>query len=190
MKAIEKINDKDFPFSWANVKAYRASDAHRKEIYLTENGDLIEGLMFLFYALFGKYKDEIFVYSDHWWEFSLDTATFETDPAVDMKPVSYDYSPEGKSEETKAYLALLRDADIEIGYEGSCRCLNWDTFLPTVLRCVVNHTAPYSPVFYNKENQFFFYFHHSGSIGMYYREHNDMIDSILDAAMKEYEVCD
>ena len=191
MKSIEKIEVPDFPFPWANVKAYRASDAYRKEIYLTEEGDYLEGLMFLFYNLFGKYKEEIFVYSDHWWEFCLDTAKFDNDdPALRVKPVTYDFSPEGKSEETQQYLALLKDADIEIGYEGSCKCLNWDVFLPVILKCVVNHIAPYSPIFYHKSNQFFFYFHHTGSIGIYYREYNEAILGILEAATKEYDVQD
>jgi hypothetical protein len=57
-----------------------------------------------------------------------------------------------------------------------------------ILKCIVSHQAPYSPIFYDEVNDFFFYFHHSGSIGLYYKIENETIKNILENASDEYDI--
>ena len=66
----------------------------------------------------------------------------------DIKNDDYDYSTKGKSEPTAKYLQMLMDNNIEPEYVGICKCLDWNTFLPVILNCILAHTAPYSPMFY------------------------------------------
>ena len=179
MKVIEEIKGNDFPFSWANLEYYPDTKSERVEIYLREDENLEEGLIFLFYSLFGKHKDEIFVYDKLWWDLCLDTWNIQED--------SYDYDLDNVSKETRDYLQLLENAAIEKGYTGSCKCLDWDTYLPVLLRCILRHLAPYSSLFYSKEYNFFFYFHYTGSIGMYYHK-NKVTDEILEIAARKYDL--
>jgi hypothetical protein len=180
MKILDKIENQNFPLAWVNLDSYRESEGHKIEIYLTENEDLVVGLILMFYTLFRTIKNSIEIYSPSWWDYCLDT----WDPNKDK----YDYEMQGKSDETKDYLIMLKESSIELGYAGICRCNDWDKFLAVILTCLVNHKAPYSPIFYDRENDFFFYFHHTGSIGLYYKSENDKIVKILYSAKEEYEI--
>ena len=180
MKSLQKVENSDFPFSWVNIDYYPDSMGKKKEIYLINNKEVLDDLILLFYSLFTSVKENLKIYSPSWWDYCLDT----WDPIKD----EYNYTLNGKSKETIEYLSLLYDSCIDIGYSGSCVCLNWDKFLYIMLLCLVNHKAPYSPIFYDKENNFFFYFHDSGSIGFYYKELNETVNLILRKANNEYEV--
>lgn len=180
MKLIEQIYVTGFPLKWAYLEYYPDSKGERKEIMLTGERDRVEGLVILFFTLFGSLKENIRIYSDAWWDFCLDTWNPKKD--------EYDYEPEEKSTETGAYLQMLKDADLPADYSGSCTCLDWERFLLITLRCIVSHQAPYSPVFYSQKDNFFFYFHHSGSIGFYYEHNNAVVTKIINTAMEEYEM--
>ncbi|HLV39854.1 hypothetical protein [Xanthomarina sp.] len=180
MKTLDKITNQSFPLTWANLDSYTESKGHKNEIYLINNDNLIEGLILMFYTLFRSIKSDIRLYDPSWWDCCLDT----WDPDEDK----YDYELEGKSDETKDYLIMLRESSIEIGYSGICKCNDWNKFLSIILTCIVTHIAPYSPVFYDEENDFFFYFHHSGSIGFYYKERNEIVEKILSISKDEYDV--
>ena len=180
MKTLEKITNQHFPLKWANLDAYPTSSGYKFEIYLNNGEVLIEGLILMFYTLFQPIKNNIKIYNPSWWDYCLDTWNTEVD--------KYDYELEGKSVETKDYIIMLKESSIEQGYSGVCRCNDWDKFLLVVLTCIITHKAPYSPVFYNEENDFFFYFHHTGSIGFYYKMKNDVIENIMNAAKENYEI--
>lgn len=180
MKILEKTYQTDFPLKWANLDYYPDSIAKRKEIYLNEKVNKVEGLSLLFFFLFGAIKNDIGVYNNSWWDFCLDT----WDPQRD----AYNYEHDNKSVETKDYFSILKESAIEQGYGGCCKCLEWEKFLPIVLRCIVSHQAPFSPLFYSEANDFFFYFHHSGSIGFYYDKKNDVVAEIIKRATGEYEL--
>src|ERR1041385_696762 len=96
----------------------------------------------------------------------------------------YNYELEGKSQETKSYLTLLIDSKVEFDYAGLCICKDWDSLLSVVISCIINHKAPFSPLFYNLEGEFVFYFHHTGSIGLLYKAENDTVREILHNAEK------
>ncbi|HBF19170.1 MAG TPA: hypothetical protein DDW81_03675, partial [Cryomorphaceae bacterium] len=64
-------------------------------------------------------------------------------------------------------------------------CENWDKFLYIALHCIMSHNAPYSMMFYEPKNEFVFYFHHSGSLGIYYKELNNGVKSIINKAKEE-----
>ena len=179
MKILKKVNIVDFPFQWADTENYRNSDANRKGIYLPDDDNSVEELILLFYTLFGNLKHNLLIYDKSWWNFCLDT----WDPNTD----GYNYDLKNKSEESRDYLEMLKEAGIEGGYTGCCKCENWDKYLPIILKCITSHIAPYSSRFCDVENEFFFYFHHTGSIGIYYKE-NKVTDEILRIADKEYEV--
>jgi len=179
MKIIEKYDNQHFPLKWANLNNYTESKGEKREIYLVEHRNLLEDMISLFYFLFGMSKDDILVYNESWWNFCLDT--------WDINKDNYNYDLNNKSDETKEYLKMLNDSGIEIGFSGICKCIDWDIFLHIVLKCIINHIAPYSPVFYNKKKNFFFYFHHSGSIGIYYKN-NKTINLIIRNAMDKFDV--
>ena len=180
MRVLEEIQQSDLPLKWADLKKYRNSDSFRKEIYLTDDSDIVEGLIILFQTLFGKPKKDLLVYDKSWWNFCLDTWNIHTD--------QYDYDPDTKSKETQEYLKMLKASYIELGYSGCCKCNDWNTYLVIILKCIVSHQAPYSPIFFDEVNDFFFYFHHSGSIGLYYKIENETIKNILENASKEYDI--
>lgn len=179
MKIITRVDTNIFPFDWVNIDtSYRESKGKRVEIYLKEDSDLINDLIFLFYNLFGDIKEEVFVYNKSWWDFTLDT--------FNMTSEEGDYGIENKSEQTRTYLKILLDSEIYLGYSGSCRCLNWDRFLSSIIDCTIAHIAPYSPIFYNVQNDLFFYFHHTGSIGLFYKEFTPYIEKLLQKSTQEY----
>ncbi len=134
--------------------------------------------MFLFYSLFGDSKGRLIIYNKSWWDFCLD--------AWDLDKDQYNYDLEGKSAETQEYLKILKESGIQANYSGCCVCMDWDRFLFVVLECIINRKAPYIPLFCDVENKYFFSFHHTGSIGIYYKEENNVIKQILS---KAYERC-
>lgn len=180
MQILKKTYKTAFPFKWADLDYYPDSNAKKIEIYLSGADDLVAGLNLLFHTLFKNLTQEIIIYEKAWWGFCLDTWNINTD--------EYDYRIEGKSEEIKEYLQMLNDSEIKVDYSGSCECTNWDIYLPIVLRCLISHQAPYSPLFYNEANNFFFYFHHTGSLGLYYQPNNEVVEQIIDIASKQYEL--
>lgn len=180
MQILLKETNSSFPFDWVNLDYYPDSNAHKCEIYVSPKSNVTEELIILFHTLFKQAENDILLYSSSWWDFCLDTWNANTD--------TYDYGIGGKSNESEIYLELLKDSDIEIGFSGTCKCMNWDIFLITTLNCVVSHQAPYGHIFYNIENNFFFYFHHSGSIGFYYKETNHVVETILQIANTKYTV--
>ena len=180
MAIIQLISQADFPLTWANLESYPESKAFRKEIYTHAQGKELEELGMLFHHLFAPLKERIYIYDSSWWDVCLGTWDGEND--------TYDYSPKGKSPETAAYLTMLADADIPPEYSGSVQCLDWDKFLAIILRCIVSHAAPYSPIFYSGADQLFFYFHHTGSIGLYYEKETKIVKGILEKAAESYEI--
>lgn len=166
--------------SWANLEDYPESKAFRKEIYTHAESKEVEELAILFHHLFGPLKDRINIYDSSWWDLCLGTWNMEKD--------DYDYSPESKSPETAAYLTMLTDAGIPPEYSGCVQCLHWDEFLTIILRCIVSHAAPYSPIFYSEADQLFFYFHHTGSIGLYHEKESEVVKGILERAAERYEI--
>src|SRR4051794_23587828 len=119
MGHLVKIYDQNSPLSWANLDYLPDSNAARKEIYLIDDSDVLSGLIYLFYSLFGDAKERLIIFDNAWWDFCLETWNPEKN--------EYNYSLEDKSEETHAYLKMLTDSGIEVGYSGSCKCKDWDS---------------------------------------------------------------
>lgn len=187
MNIINKTSIEN-PFDWAKFNNYRETKSFRCEIYLNNidiesvNNEslIISGLLKMFYKFFDKIKDDILIYNSSWWDLCLETWDIQTD--------SYNYDYKNKSKETSKYLRMLKWSNIDINYSGICQCSNWHKFLEIILNCVVYNQAPYSPIFINVESEFFFYFHASGSIGLYYKNDNELISKILYTANMEYIV--
>lgn len=181
MMIITKNSDHNFPFNWVNLDYYPDSNAKRIEIYLkNEDDDIVDKLKSLFYNLFDEVLISLLVFNNSWWNFCIETWDYQKD--------RYDYSLVGKSGITKEYLEILFDSNIEFDYSGCCMCFNWDRFILIILKCVCSQQAPYSPIFFDKNSEFFFYFHHSGSIGFYYKDTNEFIDRMLCKAKNDYDV--
>lgn len=180
MQIIDKAYVAEFPLKWADLHYYPGSKGSKIEIYLKDQTDELEGLIYLFHVLFEDVKNRIFIHSKSWWDYCLEVWDLEKD--------EYNYSLEDKSPETRAYLSMLLESNIEKDYSGSCKCNDFNTFLPIVLKPVICHAAPYSPIFYSEQYDFFFYFHHTGSIGLYYQNHNEKIRQIIDKANAAFEV--
>ncbi|MET4013469.1 hypothetical protein ABIB62_003317 [Mucilaginibacter sp. UYP25] len=87
--------------------------------------------------------------------------------------------------QTQQYLSMLNDSKVPIGYSGVCKMLNCKIILAKILPCITDHIAPYSPIFFSSKYQLFFYFHHTGSIGLYYRE-EEQVFQILERAKLRY----
>ena len=179
-KTLETIPGSVFPFNWVNLANYRESEALRKELYLPDHSNNCQDMIVLFYDLFGDAKEDLVIYNGSWWDFCLDTWNIQED--------SYDYNLNGKTELTKAYLGMLEESDIEIGFEGLCVCNEWDRFLTIVVSCILSHNALYSPLFCNTSEQYFFYFHHTASLGLYYSEETLSIRNVLKKTATDCEL--
>ncbi|MEB0262201.1 MULTISPECIES: hypothetical protein [unclassified Mucilaginibacter] len=180
MQTLETVTDISFPFDWVNLTSFRESDAKRVEIYLADSDKPVAGLIIMFTTLFSGIEHDILVYSKSWWGFCLDTWDIHAD--------IYNYDLENKSIETQGYLAMLCEAEIPGNYEGVCKVKNWEMFLSTILPCITNQIAPYSPIFFSKHHNIFFYFHHTGSIGLYYRDEGNEMNKLLKIAEAKYDV--
>lgn len=180
MIVLEKIGVKTFPLDWVDLDFYPNSVGKKREIYLYENKVSVCNLIELFYSLFDDIKDEIFVFDSSWWKYCLDSWNTNTN--------KFNFDINNKSLESKKYLSLLNESEIEIHYSGSCKCHDWSKFLDVSLRCLIDKIAPYSHIFYCKKYDFFFYFHHTFSIGFYYKSENIAIKKIIQRANLRYNL--
>lgn len=180
VKVLNKLGSQDLPLKWVNLDYLPDSKGYKIEIYLKDEHLLSEGLILMFHTLFQNVLEDIRVYNTSWWDFCLDTWDFNSD--------NHNYELEGKSIESTEYLIMLQKSNIDEGYSGICKCENWDKFLSVILACILTHQAPFSPIFYNEKNDFFFYFHHTGSIGFYFKSENEEISKMLHIAEKNYEL--
>ncbi|MEO0684278.1 MAG: hypothetical protein AAFY76_04290, partial [Cyanobacteria bacterium J06649_11] len=132
-------------------------------------------LIELFEVLFSEVKDQIIIgqskVGEEWGGFCMDTWD------MNRQENNYDFSK--LSSVTIDYLNLLLDSRIEFDYRGFCRCHDWEHFLRVILGAIISHKAPYSPIFYNISSDYIFYFHHTFSIGLFYRKQNDAVETIL-----------
>ncbi|GAA4234266.1 hypothetical protein GCM10022291_13310 [Postechiella marina] len=178
MKLLKKTQFK--AYNWLNFESLPESDGYKFELYSKLDIDVTE-ITILFYSLFKKFIDDLqvgqFGINSEWGDFCIDTWDLHND--------RYNYSPEGKSNSTAAYLTMLIENEIGPDYNGFCRSLNWDKFLPIVLDCILNHMASYSIMIYAPKHDFVFYFHHTGSIGIFYKELNDGVKHIIERAKIE-----
>ena len=180
MQILEVNSDIKFPFDWVDLDCYPNSKALRREVYLKTDDDVIHNLMELFYDLFTPIKAYIFMYDELWWQFCLDVWDIHNDV--------YRYEYDKLSNETQAYLSLLRESKIELDYSGVCKCNDWNAVLPIILDCIIHHIAPHSPILFSKSEDMFFYFHHTGSMGLYYKDNNCYIDNILNVFSEKYDI--
>lgn len=170
MIILEKKECGNVPFKWIDLDDLRESNGYRLEGYLNSNYT-IEHLILMFYDLFGACKNDLVIYESGWGDFCLDTWNVHND--------TYDYSLENKTAESKEYILMLQESNIAPNYVGCCSCNNWDKYLYTTLNCILNHVAPYGQKIFHLNAEFFFYFHHSYSMGFYFKEKNAIIDNIL-----------
>ncbi|MFZ6014586.1 MAG: hypothetical protein ACOYXT_29875 [Bacteroidota bacterium] len=178
MRVIEKVNFE--AFNWLNFESLPDSNGFKFELYPKTEGT-IDGLMLVFYDLFGRLKNDLvigqFGIDSRWGDFCIDTWDIEND--------RYDYSPGDKSESTSNYLRMLAENEVNAEYTGFVKCRDWDKFLPVILDCVLSHTAPYSVMVYAPDHELVFYFHHTGSLGVYYKELNNEVRCVLQKAKEE-----
>lgn len=167
-------------FKWLDYKNLVDSDGYKLEIHSQKDLNIDEFIV-LFYVLFSNYLDDLvigqFGEDSEWRDFCLDTWDIDKD--------RYDYNPSNKSEYTKNYLTMLLQNNIPVDYTGHCKCHNWNMFLSVVINCVFNNIAPYSVLIYAPSYDFVFYFHHSKSIGLYYKNLNEELIDIIEKAKLE-----
>lgn len=180
MRIIQSISNNTFPFPWVNLEYLPDSDGKHLEIYLPDDVDPIIGMLDMFHSLFKTTSNQICIYDSGWWDFCLET--------WDIKSNRNDYTLENKSNDTRNYLKMLYENNVPFGFKGSCSCQNWEHFLLTILPCIVHHKAPYSPLFYFNNNDIFFYFHYTGSIGFYYKDNSIFIDKLIKQMTIDYIV--
>lgn len=121
MNILEQTDIVNFPFEWADTESYRNSDSNRIEIYLPDDDNSVDGLMSLFYTLFGKLRHNLLIYDKLWWDFCLDTWNHDSN--------EYNYDFKNKLGESRDYLKMLKESGIEVGFTGCCKCKDWDKFL-------------------------------------------------------------
>jgi len=174
---LKKCNPKDLQnFEWLNFEYLPDSRGFKFEIDFEESYDLVSKSIDYFHFLFKKYFNEIIVSPPtpnfEWGSFCLEVWNGTDD--------TYDYSNKNKHAITINYLNMLKNNNIEVDYIGCCRCLNWNEFLVITLNCIINYMALYSMMFYIPSENIVFYFHYSGSIGVYYQELNAEVINILE----------
>ena len=182
MKIIEKYQPKNLiNFDWLDFNYLPDSEGFKFEIYFKDSKNLVTQSISFFYVFFYVFLNDILVRTFNpagkWGNFCLGTWDIHND--------RYDYFPDNKDEFTASYLAMLLDNEIEPNYSGFCKCFDWDKFLYVILNCIMEHKAPYSLMFYVPNHEFVFYFHHSGSLGIYYKQLNDAVKSIIQKVKKE-----
>lgn len=170
----------NFPFDWADLEYLPNSKANYREIYTSDNADVLDSLMFLFDKLFLASKDRLVIYSGGWWDFCLQS--------WDIQNNSHDYNRNDLKFNVKAYYSMLLESDIKIGYSGNCVCTNWEKYLQLTLKCIIEHDAPYGHLICDTVNQYFFYFHHSASIGLYFKNENAVISKLLNVAVENFRI--
>ena len=172
-------------FSWFNYDDFSSSDAHRIELYcyldnnekaISQYEDTINKnrLIDFFKLFFLNSIDNIVIGQDTpdgiWGGFTTDVWKLNGD--------SFVFNSNGVlSEETNNYLNLLQESHISFDYKGFCTCSDYNIFLNIILDCVLKNIAPYSPLFYNISREIVLYFHHTYSVGIYYRN-TILIDEI------------
>ena len=169
-KQILKMQEgESFPFCWVQFDSDSCIDVqgHKIEIYIKKDSVSIDDMKSLFCDLFGTVVDELSIFSPSWWDFCIDTWNIQEN--------TFCYDPQFLSKETVSYLHILQDSNIAKGYSGCCVCNDWDTYLSVALDCIMKGIAPYGNFIYNSKEQFFFYFHHTGSIGLYYENETPSI---------------
>lgn len=171
MRVVEKYNSSSLQgFQWLNFESLPESDGYKAEIFFNDYDGTVASMMSHFYYFFSKYKDDILInqFGNYdWGDYCLDDFSESSNTSV------------GK------YLGMLSENEIEYEYKGFVKCLNWNRFLNITLENVVNCSALYGMIFYVINQQFAFYFHYSGSIGLYYKELNSAIKQIIMKANKE-----
>ena len=177
MYPLAKTTENSSAFDWFNYDYYPDSNGHKFELYLHEHRTKsIKQLIELFEVLFSEVKDQIIIgqskVGEEWGGFCMDTWD------MNRQENNYDFSK--LSSVTIDYLNLLLDSRIEFDYRGFCRCHDWEHFLRVILGAIISHKAPYSPLFYNISSDYIFYFHHTFSIGLFYRKQNDAVETILE----------
>jgi len=182
MKVIEKIVGAHLSgFEWLNFNYLPDSDGFKFEIYSKKNNaDIISHTIYIFFTLFRDVKNDIIVKNfgeGSWGDFCIDTWDFENN--------LYDYSPDNKEEPTASYLTMLNNCEISPNYSGFCKCTDWARFLYITLNCIVSRKAPYSMMFYVPNHKFVFYFHHTGSFGVYYKDLDNFIIDLINAIKQE-----
>ena len=181
MEGVNKMKDyilkikqeENFPFNWVNLSPESGINAqsHKIEISPRNQKANVSNMKSLFHDLFNTIINELSIFSLSWWDYCLDT--------WDIQKNTYCYSPQYLSKETANYLIMLQKSDIVQGYSGSCICNDWDAYLSIALDCLIKGIAPYGHLIYDFNKQFFFYFHYSGSIGLYYKEGNPFIANLI-----------
>ncbi len=180
---LKKFNPNPGDFMWIDNSFLPNSNSAKVELTpLNDQIEKRERLIKLFYDLFGDSVDNLYISQfpkGKWGEFCIDTIRIDSpnEKNEDISPESFEY------------LLLLLNSNIHFDYEGYCSCENWTKFLSIILDCIILHLAPYSPMIFDSKTKMAFYFHHTGSIGVYYELENNYIDGIISKAEKNsYEV--
>ena len=178
MKVLEKVNFESY--DWLDFESLPNSDGYKFELYDSSDSGIGEFIL-LFHSLFRKFINDLYIgqfgSEAAWGNFCIDTWDIQND--------RYDYSLEGKRKSTSAYLSMLTENEIAPNYTGFCKCYKWNKFLSIILDCVFDHIATYSVMIYAPSYEFVFYFHHTKSFGIYYKELNDGIKYVLEKAKVE-----
>ena len=182
MSIIIKSNTGFKPFKWLRFNLLTDSKGYKFELYLTKEEPSTQDLIDIFHKLFSPFIKELEISTPipglaPWGDYCLDT--------WNMHQESSNYSIEGKSPTTQRYLKMLQDNHIEPSYVGLCLCHNWNEFLSITVDCVMACNAIYSIKCYCPSQKFMFYFHYTGSLGIYYKKFNDAVLYILTQAKAE-----
>jgi hypothetical protein len=175
-KVISKHSIDNFQsYDWLDFDYLPDSDGYKLEINFSDSNDLVKKSIGIFLLLFGEFKNDILIggfgVNSEWGSYCLDTWILEND--------TFDYDLSNKYEPTFSYLSMLKDNLIEPTYIGVCSCLNWEVFLQLTLHCVYQNVAPYGMIHYIRAHDIAFYFHHTGSIGLYYKSENLVLREII-----------
>ena len=180
MKNLKIVTTTKFPFEWVSLESYPDSKGVKVEIYLKNNDFEATALKEMFRILFSQIDAEILIYQEHWGKFCLDTWNIKND--------TYDYLGDDLSLLTKNYISMLLESNIPLEYNGVCKCNDWSKFLSIILPCIDSGLAPYSPIIFSTIHDLFFYFHYTGSIGLYYRKESNFIRDLIKKAELNFEV--
>jgi hypothetical protein len=155
---------------WFDFDEPMKSNATKIELYLS---DIISGnlqivlLKKVFFEIFAGKLDSIYITQEKinadWGGLPLDVWVLQDNEFI------FDNSGE-ISDISRDYLSYLDQSHVEYDYQGVCKCNDWQRFLNIIIPGVLNQIFIYSPKILDVENNMILYFHHSGSIGIYFNK--------------------
>lgn len=137
-------------YKWLSYDYLPDSNGDKFELVFDNSENAIDQSILSFYFLIKDYLKEIIVGPFNpescWGNYCITNWNIETD--------TFCYSSHDQKDSSLRYHKMLKENNIEPSYIGFGKCLDWDSFLLITLDCLMDHSAPYSFMFYIPKHKY------------------------------------